>query len=68
MGIEVKQDKDSLEIQGGQPKGASIETFNDHRIAMAFSIPGLIIPGMEIQNPACVQKSFPDYWQIFDDL
>jgi 3-phosphoshikimate 1-carboxyvinyltransferase len=68
MGINVKQGDDFLEIQGGQPKGAGIETFNDHRIAMAFSIPGLIIPGMEIENPSCVQKSFPDYWQIFDNL
>ena len=73
MGIKVKQGEDFLEIQGGQtkggrPKGAKIDTFNDHRIAMAFSIPGLVIPGMEIENPSCVKKSFPDYWQIFDNL
>jgi 3-phosphoshikimate 1-carboxyvinyltransferase len=78
MGINVKQGDDFLEIKGGRstrtglkgvrPKGAMIETFNDHRIAMAFSIPGLIIPGVGIQNPACVQKSFPNYWKIFDEL
>lgn len=68
MGINVKQGEDYLEIEGGRPEGAKIETFKDHRIAMAFSIPGLIIPGMEIENPACVKKSFPGYWEIFDNF
>jgi 3-phosphoshikimate 1-carboxyvinyltransferase len=68
MGIMVIQGDDFLEITGGHPKGARIETFNDHRIAMAFSIPGLMIPGMEIENEICVEKSFPNYWEIFDAL
>lgn len=68
MGIRVEQGDDFLEITGGHPKGARIETFNDHRIAMAFSIPGLMIPGMEIENETCVEKSFPNYWEIFDAL
>ena len=68
MGIMVKQGDDFLEITGGHPKGAKIETFNDHRIAMAFSMPGLIVPGMEIENEICVEKSFPNYWEIFDAL
>ncbi len=68
MGITVTQGEDFLEITGGNPKGARIETFNDHRIAMAFSIPGLVIPGMEIENETCVEKSFPNYWDIFDAL
>jgi 3-phosphoshikimate 1-carboxyvinyltransferase len=68
MGIMVKQGDDFMEITGGAPKGARIETFNDHRIAMAFSMPGLLIPGMEIENETCVEKSFPNYWEIFDAL
>nr|NJM02759.1 3-phosphoshikimate 1-carboxyvinyltransferase [Desulfobacula sp.] len=68
MRISVTQGEDFLEIIGGSPQGARIETFNDHRIAMAFSIPGLIIPGMEIENETCVEKSFPNYWDIFDAL
>lgn len=68
MGITVRQGDDFLEITGGQPKGATIETFNDHRIAMAFSMPGLIIPGIEIENETCVEKSFPNYWEIFEAL
>lgn len=68
MGITVNQGVDFLEIMGGNPKGARIETFNDHRIAMAFSMPGLVVSGMEIENETCVEKSFPNYWQIFESL
>ncbi len=68
MGIQVEQGDDYLCVTGGPHHAARIETFNDHRIAMAFSIPGLIIPGMEIENESCVEKSFPNYWQIFDSL
>ncbi|OGR12073.1 MAG: 3-phosphoshikimate 1-carboxyvinyltransferase [Desulfobacula sp. GWF2_41_7] len=68
MGITVRQGDDFLEITGGRPIGAQIETFNDHRIAMAFSIPGLMIPGVEIENETCVAKSFPNYWEIFETL
>ncbi len=68
MGIQVNQEQDSMEIIGGVPRGASIETFNDHRIAMSFSVAGLRVAGMEIENPTCVQKSFPTYWQIYDSL
>jgi len=68
MGISVDQGDDFLEITGGNPRGARIETFNDHRMAMAFSIPGLKIPGMEIENETCVEKSFPGFWEIFSAL
>jgi 3-phosphoshikimate 1-carboxyvinyltransferase len=68
MGIKVTQGDDFIEITGGNPKPARIETFNDHRIAMAFSIPGLKIKGMEIENETCVEKSFPSYWDVFEAL
>ncbi|MCP4718942.1 MAG: 3-phosphoshikimate 1-carboxyvinyltransferase, partial [Desulfobacteraceae bacterium] len=68
MGIRVTQGDDFIEINGGTPRGAYIETFNDHRIAMAFSVAGLIVEGMEIENPSCVEKSFPGYWDIFERL
>jgi len=68
MGIQVNQGPDFIEIQGGHPKGAFIETFNDHRIAMAFSVAGLVVNGMEIENETCVEKSFPEYWTLFDSL
>ncbi len=68
MGIAVNQGDDFLEITGGKHNAASIETFNDHRIAMAFSIPGLLTKGIEIENETCVEKSFPNYWELFDSL
>jgi len=68
IGIQVEQGDDYLIITGGTPKGARIETFNDHRIAMAFSIPGLMTDGFQIENETCVEKSFPNYWELFDAL
>ena len=43
--------------------GAEIETYNDHRMAMCFAILGLKIPGIKIKNPACVKKTFPNFFQ-----
>lgn len=68
MGIDVRQGEDFMEITGGTPRGAAIETFNDHRIAMAFSVAGLRVEGVDIENPACVEKSFPTFWQLYDGL
>lgn len=68
MGIRVSQGDDWMEITGGTPRGASIATFNDHRIAMAFGVAGLRVEGMKIENPACVEKSFPTYWKVYDNL
>jgi 3-phosphoshikimate 1-carboxyvinyltransferase len=42
---------------------AEIETYNDHRVAMSFALVGLRSPGVVIRNPACVAKTFPDFWQ-----
>ncbi|WP_321492821.1 3-phosphoshikimate 1-carboxyvinyltransferase [uncultured Desulfobacter sp.] len=68
MGIKAEQGSDFMEITGGTPHGAVIETFNDHRIAMAFAVAGLMVDGIEIENPGCVEKSFPTFWQLFDVL
>jgi len=46
----------------------TIETYNDHRMAMAFAILGLVRPGISIRNPACVAKSYPTFWQDFAKL
>jgi 3-phosphoshikimate 1-carboxyvinyltransferase len=67
-GIQVEERQDSLVITGGRPRGAEIETYNDHRIAMSFAILGLTVPGMRINNPACVDKSFPGFWKELDKL
>jgi 3-phosphoshikimate 1-carboxyvinyltransferase len=68
MGIETDCNASDLIIKGGTPRGADIETYNDHRIAMSFAVAGLKTPGVKIRNPECVQKSFPHFWEVFEGL
>ncbi len=68
MGIEASCTDDGMTIVGGNPRGAEIRTYNDHRIAMAFSMAGLKVPGVKIENERCVDKSFPNYWEVFGRL
>jgi 3-phosphoshikimate 1-carboxyvinyltransferase len=62
-GAKVIETGDTLEVFPSQLHGAEIETYNDHRIAMCFGVLGLKVPGMKIRNPACVKKTFPNFWQ-----
>ena len=68
MGITAKETPDGLRIIGGTPQGAEIETYDDHRIAMSFAVAGLKAKGVVIHNPDCVAKSFPDFWEYFENL
>ena len=43
-----------------------IETYSDHRMAMAFSLAGLVVPGVEILDPGCVAKTFPEFYRVFE--
>lgn len=47
-------------------KPASIRTYHDHRVAMAFSLIGAKLPGIEIENPSCVSKTFPDFFDTLE--
>jgi 3-phosphoshikimate 1-carboxyvinyltransferase len=64
-GVEVVERGDSLFIHPapGRIHGAVVETYSDHRIAMCFGILGLKVPGIRIQNPACVKKTFPNFFE-----
>jgi 3-phosphoshikimate 1-carboxyvinyltransferase len=68
MGISVREEPKKMTITGGRPHGATIDSKNDHRIAMAFSILGAIAGDTIIQNAECVSKTFPDYWDVFKSL
>ncbi|WP_300673521.1 3-phosphoshikimate 1-carboxyvinyltransferase [Desulfoluna sp.] len=68
MGIDAVAGESSLEITGGALSGSEVETYDDHRMAMSFSIAGLTTPGVRILDPGCVKKSFPTYWDVFDTL
>ena len=68
MGIKAVYDDRALRISGGQPHGADIETYDDHRIAMSFAVAGLKVENIRIKDETCVEKSFPDFWRVFDGL
>ena len=68
MGIESVDIGTGLEVVGGKPHGAEIETYNDHRIAMSFAVAGLQVPGIDIADPGCVAKSFPNFWEVLAQL
>jgi 3-phosphoshikimate 1-carboxyvinyltransferase len=68
IGIDAGCDANTLWVQGGSPRGAAVETHNDHRIAMSFAVAGLKTPGIVIMDETCVQKSFPTFWKTFDCL
>jgi 3-phosphoshikimate 1-carboxyvinyltransferase len=66
LGVQVEEHKDGMTVHPcGKFAPATIQTYNDHRMAMAFSLIGLRVPGVVIENPACVSKTFPNY---FDEL
>lgn len=65
MGVGARCDESSLTICGGRPQGARIHPHNDHRIAMSFAVAGLAVEGQQIEDEACVAKSFPDFWKAF---
>lgn len=67
-GIGAEELPDGISIAGGEPRGAVIETYNDHRIAMSFAILGLAVPGMRITGEDCVGKSFPGFWTELEGL
>lgn len=67
-GIEAEEISDGVVIRGGKMRPAAIETYNDHRMAMCFAIAGLAVPGMEIRDKQCVDKSFPSFWEELKKL
>jgi len=62
-GAKVVEQDDTLSVYPSKLHGAEIETYNDHRMAMCFAILGLKVPGIKIKNPACVKKTFPNFFQ-----
>jgi 3-phosphoshikimate 1-carboxyvinyltransferase len=68
IGARVELSEDELVIHPQPLHGAVIETYNDHRIAMSFAVAGLQIDGINIKNPMCVTKSFPNFWEEFQKL
>ena len=67
-GAHVEEIRDTLRVDPGPLHGAEIETYDDHRIAMCFGMLGLRVPGIRLRNPACVRKTFPNFFAKLAEL
>jgi pentafunctional AROM polypeptide len=69
FGVETKELEDGLEIYGKPveelKRGASVHCYDDHRVAMAFSVLGSVVQDTIIEEKRCVEKTWPNWW---DDL
>ena len=68
LGAQASADADSLRIEPAPLHAAAIDTYDDHRMAMAFSLAGLRQPGVVIRDPGCVSKTWPDYFAMLAAL
>ena len=68
LGAGTETGPDWLRIQPAPLRGAEIETYDDHRMAMSLSLAGLRVPGVVILDPGCVSKTWPDFFDAFEAL
>jgi 3-phosphoshikimate 1-carboxyvinyltransferase len=65
LGAAVEERPDGLTVTPGVLRGAEIDTYDDHRMAMSLALPGLVVPGVVIRDPGCTAKTYP---RFFEDL
>ena len=68
LGANIQSVEDRIEIRPARLTGASLDTHDDHRLAMSFALAGLKLEGVAVENPDCVRKSFPKFWTEFEKL
>ena len=68
MGIPVREERDTMYITGAKPTGGLIDSKGDHRIAMAFSILGVLSGNTIVEGAECVAKTYPDFWTVLKSL
>jgi 3-phosphoshikimate 1-carboxyvinyltransferase len=68
LGVPTHQTASSIRIIPKIPRPALVRTYGDHRMAMAFAVTGLVVPKIEIQDPGCVTKTFPDFFMRLEEL
>ncbi|MGI5292005.1 3-phosphoshikimate 1-carboxyvinyltransferase [Nonomuraea polychroma] len=68
LGVPVSTGRDWIEIHPAQPHAAEIACHGDHRIAMSFSVTGLLTPGITLDEPGCVKKTFPGFHEALANL
>jgi 3-phosphoshikimate 1-carboxyvinyltransferase len=68
LGATVEQLTDGWQISPSDLQSSTVETYDDHRMAMSFAVTGLRVAGLRIANPGCVSKTFPDFFERFGAL
>jgi 3-phosphoshikimate 1-carboxyvinyltransferase len=68
LGVAARATDDGFVVEPGTPRPARVATYDDHRMAMSFALVGLRVPGVEIEDPDCVAKTFPGFWAALDGL
>ncbi len=68
LGIRAEATDDGFIVNPGAVTPGVVETYDDHRMAMSFALLGLVHPGVVIDNPACVNKTFPRFFEVLDSL
>ena len=66
LGIKTDEKPDEVTIYPSTPHGGDIETFDDHRVAMSFTLTGLRTKGVRILNPSCCKKTFAEYFEVLE--
>jgi len=67
MGIAAIEQKNNVFILPGVPVACEVETFEDHRVAMAFALVGTMVDGITIDNPSCTRKTFENYFEVLEE-
>jgi 3-phosphoshikimate 1-carboxyvinyltransferase len=69
LGSRIEEMDDGIIIPGGDRlTGATVDPHNDHRLAMSLAVIGLRVHGITVKNETCVNKSFPQFWELWDLL
>jgi 3-phosphoshikimate 1-carboxyvinyltransferase len=63
FGAEIEERADGLRIAPGPLHGATIDTYDDHRMAMSMALVGLVVPGVIIRDPRCTSKTYPEFFR-----
>jgi 3-phosphoshikimate 1-carboxyvinyltransferase len=68
MDVDVDEQDDGLVIRPSTPQPATIQTYDDHRMAMSFAITATQVRGTSITDPGCVAKTVPGFWSLLFPL
>ncbi|MFD2829140.1 3-phosphoshikimate 1-carboxyvinyltransferase [Corticicoccus populi] len=68
IGINVQVFDDGFKIYPGRPSPSALDTYDDHRVAMSLALIGTKIPGVKLNDPGCVSKTFPEYFSVLKNL